>query len=83
MPNRICLELCFTKYNACLVRDGGVFPTLSNSISLLTKTFLQPFYCSCQEVNGDGTKDDGGAARHIGGIGKPKAAQAAGIANEG
>lgn len=47
------------------------------------KTFLQPLYCSCQEVNGDGTKDDGGAARHIGGIGEPKAAQAAGIANEG
>ena len=82
MPNRICLELCFTKYNACLVRDGGSFPTLSNSISLLTKTFPQPLYCSCQEVNGDGTKDDGGSTRHIGGIGEPKAAQAAGIADE-
>lgn len=50
---------------------------------LSIKTFLQPLYCSCQEVNGDGTEDDGGSARHISGIGEPKAAQAAGIANEG
>lgn len=49
---------------------------------LLIKTFLQPLYCSCQEVNGDGTKDDGGSTRHIGDIGEPKATQAAGIANE-